>query len=109
MQRTVRAAFIVVAQPGPQRSGALGRGWIADGIRPFAQQRLNEAFGFAVGLWSIGARPQRPRAEGRDDVLEAWTEIAGPVVRHHAFDPHAAPSKPARRAPKKPRRLRRGL
>jgi hypothetical protein len=53
VEATMRAVPVVVVKPGKKVFMALFRVLIQAGISPFAQGGLNEAFGFAVGAWSI--------------------------------------------------------
>ena len=38
--------------------------FVGDGVGPFAQSGLEEAFGFAVGLWGVGAGEDVAQVEG---------------------------------------------
>ena len=50
----MRAAGVVVAQESGQPSSALRAVCPHTPVSPFAQARLDEAFGFAVGLRAVG-------------------------------------------------------
>src|SRR5258705_11776918 len=54
---------VVVMNPAIQHGCSLRRVLVRDAIRPFTQRRLNEAFGFSVGLRSIGSSEGMPQAE----------------------------------------------
>src|SRR6266699_4065841 len=98
--------MVVEVQIGAERRGATSRGPIWRAIRPLAEQGLNEALGFAIGL-----RPVRPReavthgppATHRAKGVRA---IRHRIVGEQADDPYTAPTKPGQR-PLQKRRARR--
>ena len=58
VETTVLAMPVIVVKPTRQVLLSLGRVCIGEGISPFAQRRLDEAFGFSVGARRI--RPSKP-------------------------------------------------
>ena len=53
---------VVVVEEGGEVSGANGGMVVGASVGPFAQRGLNEAFGFAIGLWSIGTGEEMAQA-----------------------------------------------
>jgi hypothetical protein len=53
----VRPVPVVSVQPDRQRSGAVVRGRVGLSVGPFAQRRLDEALGLAVGARRVGLGP----------------------------------------------------
>jgi len=90
----MRPLDVVMTEPGPKRFDALPRAGVRDSVRPATNQRLNETFGFAVGLRPIRPRPDEAHARPRRALLEALTDIAAAVVREDALHDDAASSKP---------------
>src|SRR5260221_1887566 len=78
----MRSLSVVVAQPGLESPGSLIRGSIRPGVRPFAQQRLDEAFGLAVGARGVGLGAQMAQAELVARASEVVRAVAAAVVRH---------------------------
>ena len=74
---------------------------IAPGVGPFAEQRLDEALGLAVGAGGIGPRAQVPDAELGASVCEA-TLVAGSVVAQDALDDDPLVCVPGMGAAQKP-------
>jgi hypothetical protein len=70
---------------------------------------LDEAFGFAVGLWPIRARAFQPDRPASGDRLNAMAAIVTPVVGQDARDAYAAPRKPGDGALEEGRRRGAGL
>src|SRR5215212_9812938 len=71
-QARVRTSVIVEAHEGSERRGPASGCPIGKAVRPVAQQRLNQALRFPVGLRPIGtgeAMPDspRPRDGGKDE------------------------------------------
>src|SRR5207253_5826410 len=82
----MRAMPVVMMIPARQHRRARGRMMVRDAVGPFAQRRLNEALGFAVGLRAIGAREavvQAQLAAGGGEALRAKCRA---VVGEHAPD-----------------------
>jgi hypothetical protein len=104
----MRAARVVVAEPRTTCRRASGPR-VRHGVRPLAQQRLNEPFSFAVGLWAVGPRPAVSDPEARRRRGKDARDVAVAVVGEHAADPDAAGGKPARDAPDKSDGRRRAL
>jgi hypothetical protein len=56
------------------------------GVGPFAQAGLDEALGFAVGLWRVGPGADVFEAKPFAEPAEGEGLIAGAVVGHDALD-----------------------
>jgi hypothetical protein len=85
---------IVVVQPAGKGRRAESRGQIGEGVGPFTQQGLDEAFRLAVRLGSVGAREtlgQALRPAARSDEVGA---IGIAIVAQDALGLDAAPAKP---------------
>jgi hypothetical protein len=54
MQGGVGAMEIVVVEVEWEEGGAVITGVVGASISPLAGERLDEAFGLAVGLWAVG-------------------------------------------------------
>lgn len=83
------AFMIVVVQPGLQCGIAFLGGLIDPPVCPATHQRLNEPFGFAIGLWRIG--PCSAMFESKE-VTESFMDlcaIAPTIVGHDFFDDYA--------------------
>lgn len=92
------SVLVVVAQPGAQRSRAAFRGDVGLRVGPFAEQRLDEAFGLAVRPWGVRPRSQMPEPELAAGTREDLGDIAAPVVGHHPPHPDPAFRVPGDRA-----------
>src|SRR5213593_4374492 len=96
------ASAIVVLKPAGQHPGAIGGGVIRARVRPFTQQRLNEALGLAVGAGRVGTRamgrhPQRPTRRAK-----SVRAITRPVVGEDPPYPDAVSPEPGQRASHEP-------
>lgn len=76
-----------MVQPAGEVLLSLPRGLIGAPIGPCAQARLDEAFGFAVGLRRIGACMDMAQPEGLAGLVEGLRAVAAAVVGHHAHHP----------------------
>src|SRR5258708_28712732 len=90
--------MVVFGDPGLRGVSALGGGWIGGGVGPFAQGRLNEAFGLAVGARRVGPGPDVPEGECREAIAEGVAAVSGAVVGHDALDRDAVAGEPIERA-----------
>src|SRR6266853_975844 len=54
-------------------------------VSPFAQRGLDDAFGLAVGLWSVGASEAMLEAEGGDGGAHGVGAVAGAIVGVNAL------------------------
>jgi len=102
-EATMAAMPIVVVQPTRQCAGALGRRVKRHAIGPLAQHGLDEALGFAVGAGRVGPRPPVQHALCATGGREDPRAVARAIVREHATDVNAAPTKPLHRAADKAR------
>src|SRR4051812_33154181 len=59
------------------------------GVSPFAQARLDEAFGLSVGLRRVRPGEQVLEAEPSAGPREGFGAIARSVIGHHTLDLHA--------------------
>ena len=75
---------IVSVQPDRQFGGTVIGCRIGDGVGPFAQRRLDEALGLAVGLRRIGPCRDVLEAEIAAGLGEGLRSVAGAVVGHDA-------------------------
>jgi len=67
-------------------------------VGPFAQQGLDEAFGFAVGAGSIGSCPDVAQSHGLTGLGEAMRDVAGAVIRQQALDTNSSGGEPGNRS-----------
>src|SRR4030095_3719678 len=96
-QRRVWSSAIVVLQPAGQHAHAIGGRVIRTLIGPFAQQRLDEALGLAIGARSIGPRSAMGQAERSTGRAKAPGSIGRAVIGRHASNPHTPGAKPRQR------------
>src|SRR5690606_14386391 len=61
-------------------------GWVGDGVGPFPERGLDEAFGLAVGLWRVRPGADVLEAELAAGPGESPCPVAGTVVGHDAAD-----------------------
>ncbi len=66
--------------------GSMSGVLIGLGIGPFAQGRLDEAFGLAVGPWCVGFGADVLDGESFAGIAPGEGPVAGTVVGHDAFD-----------------------
>src|SRR5215813_1281477 len=57
----VGTMLVVVVQPPRQRGSASSRRAVGPDVRPFREQRANEALGFAVGAGRVGTDSDVPQ------------------------------------------------
>src|SRR5208283_2602737 len=85
-ETTMRASEVVVLEPGEQvKIAFLGVGPVTS-ISPFPQGGLDEAFGLAVGAWSIGAGEAVAEAELGASLAELVGAIATSVIGEQGTD-----------------------
>jgi hypothetical protein len=75
---------IILVRPNRQLGGSLIRGLIRSCVGPFAQRRLNEAFGFSVGFRRIGFGSQVLDLQSSTGPREGKGSISRPIVGHDA-------------------------
>ena len=97
----MRPLGVVMTQPRPERLAASPRAGVGHRVRPLPQQRLDEAFGFAVGLWSVRARARQSNPGAGGTPLKAMTAIRAAVVGEHALHDDPPSSKPLERPTQK--------
>ena len=90
----MRPLEIVVPQPRAQRLRPTPGAGIRDGVRPATKERLDEPFGFAVGLRTVGARPDQPHLCATGGCEEAATDVTAAVVGQDTLDDYSPPRKP---------------
>ena len=98
----MRSLTVVETDPRLQRRRSPARAGVRPSVRPFAQQRLNESFGFAIRPGRIGPRPDVPQTTPREDGGEGVREIAHAVVTHDPPDADPEVGKPLTRPLQKP-------
>jgi len=74
---------VVVMDPAVEHRSALPGMMVGDGIRPFAQGRLNETLCLTIGLRSIGAREEVAHTELAADCGEALGAKGRTVIGEH--------------------------
>ena len=77
---------VVVVKEGSKEGGAVVAIVIGTGVGPFAGDGLDEAFGFAIGLWAIGACEGVFEAEFLAGGGEEFGAVGGAAVSEDAFD-----------------------
>jgi len=89
VQSSVRTPLVVEIEPSRQGSQPLVVGDIESGIGPFACQRFDEGFGFAVGLWPVGSSRLMSGTDALQGSLKARRQrVAKAAVCHDSFDPN---------------------
>ena len=78
--------MIVVAKESGESEGSMLGGQVRAAIGPASQERLDEAFGLAVGARAIGPGSQMTQAKPFAGRGEAVGDVAGCVVGHDAGD-----------------------
>ena len=81
----MRSMPVVVVEEGGQMGGAHGGVLVSTGIGPFAEGGLDEAFGLAVGLGSVGAGEEVAQALATAALGKELGDVAGAVVAHDGF------------------------
>src|SRR5438477_6402903 len=92
-----------MSEPWSQGERATPRAGIGHGIRPAANQRLNEAFGLSVGLRTTRSATDQPDARALRDVGKHRRHIGAAVVGQDPFDGYASTRKPADGTPQERR------
>src|SRR5258708_35136872 len=82
----MRALLVVVGNPRRERLPACGGASERYRVSPLADQRLDEAFGLAVGARPIGPRPHVPDPVPLAAAREDLRDVVRPVVRQDAPD-----------------------
>ncbi len=72
MDSLVRPMPVVVMGPSTEHGGSLRGMTVDDAVGPLAQRRLDEAFGLAVGLRTIGSRELVFESQAPTGVGEAF-------------------------------------
>ena len=75
---------VIIVQPWIECGPAVVQSWIGGGVSPFAQGRLDEAFGLAVGFGRVGPGTDVPQFQCLAGVAEGAAAIAGAIIGHHA-------------------------
>src|SRR5258705_881406 len=104
----VRTPVIVETEIRTECRGASGRGAIGHTVRPLSQERLDEAFRFAVGLRPVWAREAVADGPAATDGRQDACAIDHAVVGEQPADPNPATMKP-RAGPLEKRRRRGGI
>src|SRR5689334_7736941 len=82
----MRTVPVVLVQPARQLHRASLGVVVGAAVGPFAQGSLDEAFGFAVGAWSVGASETLANVELLAEAAKAARAIAGTVIGEQAGD-----------------------
>ena len=82
--------LVVPGEPSAEVSVAAIGAAMGDGVGPFAQQGLDEAFGLAIGARRIGPCADVAQAEPAAGFGEEAGDVARAVVGHDALDLDAA-------------------
>ncbi len=94
------SVLVVPAEVAGEGAGAVGAGGVGEAVGPFAQERLDERFGFPVGLgpwWSgVAAADLELSADGRPGL----GAVAVAVVGEDGLDGDVALGVPGDGAPK---------
>src|SRR5258708_39361988 len=78
--------MVVFGDPGLRGVSSLGGGLIGAGGGPFAQGRLDEALGLAVGARRVGAGSDVPEGECREAIAGGVAAVSGAGVGHDTLD-----------------------
>src|SRR4029434_8513187 len=89
----VWAMPVVVMGPALEHGGTLGGATIGNAIGPFPECRLNEAFGFAIGLRPIGTGEAVLDAQLATRIGERLGAKCRPIVGQHTADGDAESGK----------------
>lgn len=85
----MRTRPIIVLDESRERRRPLGLGRVRAGVLPLLGDRPVHALDLAVLPGAERPRVDVPRAGRLQKPVELAAAVAGPVVRHHALDPHA--------------------
>jgi len=88
------SATIVIGQEGAQRSAALRRRGIGDGIRPFPQERLDKSLRFPIRPRRVGACPSMADIQGVAGHAKRPRPVATPVVTQDPTHTNASGPEP---------------
>jgi hypothetical protein len=80
------AVEVVVMEEEGEEGGAVGAGVIGAGIGPFAGEGLDEAFGLAIGLGTVGAGEEVAEAELVAGGGEEFGAVGGAAVGEDALE-----------------------
>jgi hypothetical protein len=86
VERVMRTMPVVIVEEKREAVGALSGRGIGVSVSPLAEGSLDEAFGFAVGFWSIEASEAVLKAEAGDLGGESGGAISGAVVGVETFN-----------------------
>ena len=86
LQAGVRAVPIVAMEPDGQLGRTMPGCWTGNGIGPFSESGLDEAFGLSVGFWRLGFCAYVFDPEIGASRCEDLCFVAGVVIGHDAGD-----------------------
>ena len=89
VETTMRAMPVVVVKPGLELIIAMLGSGINTGVSPFAQSGLDEAFGFAVGAWGVGASEVMAQTQSKNGTAESMGTITVAIIGEQAADANA--------------------
>src|SRR5215210_3653712 len=88
----MRSVPIVAVQPKGEIAASLIGGGVGSCVSPLSQRGLYEALGFSIGLWGIGAGPDRLDVEPVAGADKCFRPVARAIVGHDAADGDAEAS-----------------
>src|SRR4051795_6925863 len=97
----MRTLVVVKAEKRTECGRATSRAAIGKTVRPVSQERLDETFRFAVGLWAIRPREAMPDCRVPTDGRKDPGSVRAPVIGQQAPDADAPLAIPGQRATQK--------
>lgn len=82
----MRAVEVIVMKVGGKKGSAMIAGAISAGVRPFASDGLDKAFGFTIGLRSVRFGEGVFEAELLTSMGEEFRAISGTAIGEHPLD-----------------------
>jgi len=92
IQTSMRAMPVVLMEPARELESAGLRVVVRAAVGPFPESGLDEAFGFAVGAWSVRTSEALANTELLAELAKMAGAIAGTVIGEHAGDGDAESS-----------------
>lgn len=89
VETTMRPMPVVVVKPGLELVIAMLGSGINASVSPFAQSGLDEALGFAIGAWGIGAGEAMAQTQGENGVTESVGTITVAIIGEQPADANA--------------------
>ena len=95
------ASMVVVPEPAVKGGGAFAAGAVDRAVGPAVEQGADEAFGFPVCLWPVGAGAEVADAEPAAGECVHDAAVAAAVVGEYALDDDAVAAVESERAAQK--------